>query len=185
MTTTPAPLELQQITLAALLGHALSTWARVEEELCLVFEAALNTPNPFAARACFYAVRSFEARLDVVHAAITSIHLLPVELSKEWKAIHNNLRRKARARNQLAHSAITNISVNGGPMNAYIDPFSDTSSRRKLPLIENVLTQKQMEERLSSFWRLAEDSCLRGETRRASRAVFAFVFTGKQPGPSG
>ena len=50
-------------TLTLLIGEVISAWARVETEMCHVFEAALGATNPLGARACFFSVRAFEGRL--------------------------------------------------------------------------------------------------------------------------
>ena len=68
------PEEFQRHMITQFMGQALSTWARVEEELSLVFIHAIGAAFDEPARAVFFSVRSFEARLGMTHAAIDAMH---------------------------------------------------------------------------------------------------------------
>jgi hypothetical protein len=108
--------EEEQRLFYALLGQAVEHWSHVEDALCDVFLAALGTyeeGEPSPGSGAYYAVVSFEARLAMVHAAVTCAYQ---DLSKlpgwkgfadprrvAWLALHKRCGRKAKTRNKLAH----------------------------------------------------------------------------------
>ncbi len=156
MAPTPLPVEIQGMLLTQSLGESLAIWARVEDELSLIFINAIGAQQDTAARAVFYAVRSFEARLSVTQAAVGAIWPpLPGLIAAEWNALSNLLTRKAKARNALAHGGILELSINDGPTNAYIDPFLNVTGGRMVAKAENLLSVKQVQEKGDGFSKLA------------------------------
>lgn len=87
-------------------------WSRVEDALCDVFVSSLgielaDIDEAGVAAAAFYAVINFETKLAMTHAAVS--HRYPPfpshvdARSAAWKALHNRLTQKSKARNKLAH----------------------------------------------------------------------------------
>jgi hypothetical protein len=88
-------LDAQRLLISASIGDAISAWARVEEELSIIFEHALAANNPKSASAVFYSVRSFEARLTMTQASISMLWPpLPTDDQSEWDSLVNLLNRK-------------------------------------------------------------------------------------------
>lgn len=83
-----------------LIGYAFARWFVVEEELLDTFSLLLRGARPEALRAAFYAIRTFEAKLNVVDAIIETTH---PDIHPAWKKLKDNLRNKSKQRNEIAH----------------------------------------------------------------------------------
>lgn len=129
------------------MGAAIGAWARIEEELSLVFVHAIGAPFDAPARAVFYSVRSFEARLGMTQAAVNAMWpVLPQPgLGKEWNALYNRLRDKNKSRNEIAHSGLISYSEDGAPSEVYADPYLNLTSRRNFPAKEQLRTRNQID----------------------------------------
>jgi len=116
----PAKLSEGEINIYAAIGHAQTTWAALEHELCRVFcetvNPLVNDPSgaqlPWsAAEDAFWAIRSFEPRLDMADAALERL-LGPktrsenAALLSEWTRTSKRIAEKSRKRNAFAHGSI-------------------------------------------------------------------------------
>lgn len=153
--TDPSKDDLEYEAIASLLGQAIAAWTRVEEELCLVFQAALNAPHPYVARAVYYEVHSFETRLDMTDAAVRAVMpFLKADLSGEWKSLYEKLGKAKRKRNQIAHADIIGHSVHPAPMAYYVDPYGEETAKRSMPRLidpRRLLSQTHVTHRRNSF----------------------------------
>ena len=145
--------DIQRLLITQAMGQALAAWARVEEEMSLVFIHAMGATFDPSARAVFFSVRSFEARLGMTDAAIKAMYPpLPEDtLGKEWNALHNRLRVKNKSRNEIAHAGVLFVATNGGKSIAYADPYLNVTSRRSLPIDTNLRSLKQITEAEQGF----------------------------------
>lgn len=112
----PAKATPEQIdALYAAIGRALSQWAEVEDELCLLFCAAVHDENHSPCNEAYWAVASFEARLKMADVAIMRTTTRHPELKKRWGTLKNNLHDQNRKRNEVAHGRVLSISWHRGP----------------------------------------------------------------------
>lgn len=121
MTKQPNKLQSDLVAARAAIGEALTTWAVVEDDLCTTFVRALTAETNRPAVLAYFAIRSFEARLSAVNAAISGRYDLPKELHEEWESLSNKIRRKSKARNELAHCSL--LSLNHRSDEVKIFPF--------------------------------------------------------------
>jgi hypothetical protein len=87
-----------------MMGHILSSWQGVEHaifELYLVFFAEDHSD---VAALSFFAVRTFEARTQLVEALIS--HYGTVAQQSAWEKLSIKIRKKSKARNGVAHGLV-------------------------------------------------------------------------------
>lgn len=90
-------------------GRALTLWSFIEEALCVLFARAIypNRKTPIAtAVQAYWAVLSFDAKLNMVDTAVRSRLLDDSKLMKSWNTLKNRLGEKSKKRNELAHGTV-------------------------------------------------------------------------------
>jgi len=90
------------------LGRAMAEWGNVEHALSSVFAVAIQSKDPFLARASFHSIVGFSDRLRAVEAIIAmqskrNPTVFWEEVHLEWKRIDDVLSKTSRKRNRLAH----------------------------------------------------------------------------------
>lgn len=139
-------------------GRALDQWSHVELALEDLFATALGiTEGP--AHIVLSSIRSFNARLLVVHNLMTGLAMSP-EIQTSWSNLYNQLAKKNDRRNELAHFTIIDITENGKTRVA-LKPYFSTGSellrgtRNPMKPQPPGLDLKQVKERAASFSKLA------------------------------
>jgi hypothetical protein len=119
-------------------GVALTHWAHYETALCRLFSAfiALDRDSE-AARRAFGAVRTFEARLDMLRAAADAYfkYFPSPELQTIWIEIARLGRLFAERRNEIAHGAVAQfipraLTTAGAPDSTALMP-ADTDVKKR------------------------------------------------------
>jgi hypothetical protein len=96
------------------IAQALDTWATVEAHLCSIFSVAVTAKDYNAAAAAFSAIISFEAQIDMVHAAMGRSFPPDSATGLQWKEIKKKLDKLRPARNKLAHGKVVPVVMKGG-----------------------------------------------------------------------
>jgi hypothetical protein len=91
------------------IGRALTTWGQLEDALCRVYCHTIST-NSYPARAGFWVVESFRAKLGMTDAVVSARFSRTADIATEWNALHNRLLKKNQTRNALAHGSVINQS---------------------------------------------------------------------------
>ena len=99
-------------------GQALQAWANVERTLGRLFIHLLGGTE--SARAVYYTVIVFNARLDMTDAAFRGSYPRPDHLT-EWEALAKRLKTKSKIRNKLAHFETT-FDKTANPPRAFLSP---------------------------------------------------------------
>jgi hypothetical protein len=105
------------------IGQALDTWAIIEAHLCSIFAVAVSAKEYAPAAAAFSAIISFEAQIDMVHAAMASSFAPTSAEFGSWSAIKKKLDKLRPTRNRLAHGKVVPVTMKGGAMEFRYLPF--------------------------------------------------------------
>jgi len=155
----PSP-EEQSEAIRRAVGHALDQWSHVELALEGLFSTTLGI-HEGPAHVVLSSIRSFNARLLVMHNLLSSLGLSP-ELRAAWTNLYNRMSRKNDARNELAHFTIIQETEKGRTQ-VVLRPYYSTGSeilrgsRSPGKPRPSGFTSKQIEERASAFSKLALD----------------------------
>ena len=104
MTTKHA--DFERIYLAV--GRALSRWSLLEWDLAILFCACLG-PYANYGEFAFWAVVSFEGKLKMTDAVVRpNLRGGTAAINTEWDVIFNQLTKKNRMRNKIAHGTVLN-----------------------------------------------------------------------------
>lgn len=87
----------------AVLGHAISQWAHLEEALFSVYAVANPERVSAAHAAAYHSVTNFNSKLVMAGAAIQIEFRTDEQLKARWEKLAKKLSMKARRRNELAH----------------------------------------------------------------------------------
>jgi hypothetical protein len=99
-------------------GRALTSFGRVEHALCMVFCNCVNWEQSNPSESAFWAILSFEAKLNATDAVFSSrfpeTHQHHAEHRSQWITLKNTLIRRNRIRNKIAHGvAVTMFFFEG------------------------------------------------------------------------
>lgn len=139
--------EAETIIYAAV-GHALTTWASLESEVCAIYRetvsplaheptGALKADSP--AEDAFWAIVSFEGKLDMTGAAVQRL-LAPKTTSEnalllsEWTRVCKRIGEKSSKRNKLAHGSIFNLQTPSGVVCSFAPRFYQSTTGFRLSL---------------------------------------------------
>jgi hypothetical protein len=92
------------------LGHALSQWSALEEALCSTYILSAcphHQTQRSPAGAAFWAVTAFADKLKISHAAVSVWARDKENLSIEWRALYDELRKQDSERRDLTHGTVT------------------------------------------------------------------------------
>jgi hypothetical protein len=96
------------------LGAATSSWQMVESNLGRIFVYMLHGfGDQTISYAVYNCVIGLETRIAMVDAAVTAVGLGD-ELRSEWKSLCNQVNRKRKIRNRLAHFHVVGMQDNKG-----------------------------------------------------------------------
>ena len=93
----------KQIEFYATLGHAITTWAHVEQSLFMVYFRAIGSPYSHSPSAAFFSIINFNAKLTMVDSVMTFRYQSYPDVLERWANIRNKLGKRAKRRNELAH----------------------------------------------------------------------------------
>lgn len=144
--------KLEQVQeYATAVGFALHAWSLIEFALAQLFEA-LSGINPVRkANAAFFAIVSFETRLDVCHALIRFGSFSRME-KEIWDLLYERLRKFHKKRHRLAHYTILDtIKVSRGKRTETVSLVPFYPANRK----DSKLSVKEINERAEKFNELA------------------------------
>jgi hypothetical protein len=116
-------IEAEQHAMYIAFAEALDLWAVIEGHLCSIFAVAVGAQKYEPAAAAFSAILSFEAQIDMVHAAIAQSFAADSETYKEWVAIKKKLDKARPVRNKLAHGKILLVAIEDGGLEYRFLPF--------------------------------------------------------------
>lgn len=88
------------------LGEALCSWSKVESTLGQIYCKSINIENGWPAIHGFWAVASFEGKLKMSEAVISSALVGHPEIADKWTSASKQLRVKSKVRNKLAHGVV-------------------------------------------------------------------------------
>jgi hypothetical protein len=87
-------------------GSALNAWMHVEDRLSDIFCLCIHPENKLPPAKAYWAVFSFQSRLDMVSAAVQARLYFEKDMLKLWDAAYNRLSRRAKKRNKIAHGCL-------------------------------------------------------------------------------
>jgi hypothetical protein len=103
----PSPSESESSAETLLMmGHILSSWQSVEHAIFELYRVFFSENHADVAAICFFAVRTFEARTQLVDALIS--HYGTDAQKSAWENIEDKIRKKSKTRNAVAHG-LTNF----------------------------------------------------------------------------
>ncbi|MEQ8403999.1 MAG: hypothetical protein RKE49_02795 [Oceanicaulis sp.] len=107
------------------IGRALTSWADLENAVCLVFTRATIDDFSGTAEAAYWEVASFEARLKMTDAAVQARYTKHPECLRLWKTLYNACNRRKRVRNKLAHGQLVSLGIpwDESKNERYFSPF--------------------------------------------------------------
>jgi hypothetical protein len=108
------------------LGRALNAWSGIEYDLCGVFCDCLNPQNASPADRAYWAVISFDARLEMVSEVIRGRFSHKPKIVEQWDAVREHLKKRVRQRNKLAHATVirmSNYNRKQSPPDLFLSPF--------------------------------------------------------------
>lgn len=118
------------------LGKALNVWSGVEYALCGVFCDCLNPYSASPAERAYWAVISFDARLEMVTEVIRGRFQHKPQLVVDWETIREHLKKRVRQRNKLAHSSVirmSNYNRKKSPPDLFLSPFHWSVEAANIP----------------------------------------------------
>lgn len=110
-----------QIEFYATLGHAITTWAHVEQALYTVYFNAVGSPDSLAPSAAFFSIINFTAKLKMVDSVMIFRYQSYPDVLERWRDVRNKLERRANRRNILAHWQLI-INAADGSMSHRLTP---------------------------------------------------------------
>jgi hypothetical protein len=148
------PSEAEQERLSKLLdeavGRCILEWAEVEFELSIIFQliqGAVSGRDNAIAHSILGAVRSFEARLLMIHMAMQARIPDPDDpLRSDWKLFYNYCTSQCQLRNQIAHASRVSNPAKGEPS---LIPFFNVANLREH------IDREEVERRAEAFRELA------------------------------
>lgn len=93
----------------AAIGRALTVWSGLENDLCTLFCRCVGTAISFPANHAFWAVVSFDAKLKMTDAAMTSLFPEGHPIFGKWVKLKDHLHKKNRKRNEIAHGTLVSM----------------------------------------------------------------------------
>ncbi|MFI5020609.1 MAG: hypothetical protein ACHQRJ_03005 [Alphaproteobacteria bacterium] len=148
------------------LGLAISRWQIVEISLGHIFRFLLtgaagsgNATMSAAARAAYYAVLNFNAKLTMTNLAF-QMHSgkMTQEQRDEWKSLYNRATRKAKERNELVHFVVAEFSPpRQGCRILLIPNFVDPAAPLKTKGKDITYNYEQISQKGASFDALGKD----------------------------
>jgi hypothetical protein len=101
----PSTFELENSKeVLALMGHILSTWQGVETLIFEIYSTFFAKDHKDVAAITFFAVRTFDARTQLVNALIE--HYCNKNQKDEWNILKEKIRKKSKSRNWIAHGML-------------------------------------------------------------------------------
>lgn len=177
--------EIEQLAAGA--GLALQAWTQVELMLTFLFVGIMDRgqsthplkgqpwhrepPQRRVAHQIFNSVIGFDARLDILRAAINEGGVSP-ELALLWPPLEARLRKKYKSRHEAAHFLIE-IEENDNGRRAFLFPFATTMFEQR----NKKLTRANLDHKAAQFKELGEalywyrDQIERDRGRRSIRPI--------------
>jgi hypothetical protein len=118
-------LQARRMRFYAQIGQCVTTYQSVEDYLPELFAAALGGGDK-KALAIFAVVRSLEAKLDIITAALVD---RDEQYRKRWAELIRRIGAAASARNQIAHATPVNNAGTFGPIQISFDSEKPTERR--------------------------------------------------------
>ena len=138
------------------IGKALTIWQLVEMGLLGIFRQAVLSEAPGAISAAFYAVHSFQTKLNLVDGAVSFRLEDHPAILKEWKKLQKRANEKAKRRNQFAHFATFIMTNEQNPNDQLVlEPHTEDFIGQKK--FSSRIRVSEIEEITESFGKLAGD----------------------------
>jgi hypothetical protein len=159
------------------IGHALDTWAIIEAHLCSIFAVAVTAKEYAPAAAAFSAILSFEAQIDMVHAALARSFAPTSAEIGSWTTIRKKLDKLRPARNRLAHGKVVPVTMRGGEMQFRYLPFYHFFTHKEreefahLDLGDIQQIQKDFGEMVKTLAQFGKSIGARQEIRKSSQLL--------------
>ena len=131
-------LKAQRDQISKAVGEALAEWSLVEITLTFVFVSLMDRtkaplvkgpvpwemeePDRRLAHVAFSAIKSFDARVDVVGGVVDEADIGD-DLKSLWPGLAERLRKKHKSRHPIAHFMIENIEQDDGTWRAGLTPY--------------------------------------------------------------
>ncbi|MEQ1955201.1 hypothetical protein [Mesorhizobium sp. CN2-181] len=143
------PIEEMFQNLRTAVGECILEWAVVEFHLALMFHTLIGG-NPPVSHGVFGAIRSFEARLQMLHMAVVNSYTDEADtIRTDWKLLYNYCTSMSQLRNQVAHA--TALNVDGKEV--VLEPFFNlTKEREKISTAEIKDRSVRFRELATTLW---------------------------------
>jgi hypothetical protein len=152
----PSPSESKSSgEMLLMMGHILSSWQGVEHvifELYLVFFAEDHAD---VAALSFFAVRTFEARTQMIDALIS--HYGTEAQKSAWEKLAIKIRKKIKKRHAVAHGLIAYYGRPPNRESVIVKSIYDISKFPKRPRKNDFTSTKEMKEACFAFLRLTKE----------------------------
>jgi len=102
------PPKAEERLFSEVLGRALGNWQHVEGQISSIFSRILGRTNDSykAANIALNTILSFDTKLSMTHAAVTSLLAESEGALAEWNPLKNRANRRNARRNELAHFGV-------------------------------------------------------------------------------
>jgi hypothetical protein len=102
------PPKAEERLFSEVLGRALGNWQHVEGQISSIFSRILGRTNDSykAANIALNTILSFDTKLSMTHAAVTSLLAESEGALAEWNPLKNRANRRNDRRNELAHFGV-------------------------------------------------------------------------------
>ena len=149
----------------ASMGRAIANWQRVEAALYEVYRACTGSTRPGAEACAFYSVTSFKTKWVMVEEALKFICENDHKILKEWKKIRENMDKKYKWRNEIAHGNVwTALAETRSNRKIYVGPdaydFRRKKSEKQPGNPPEPITLDRIKECEANFLRLADSILL-------------------------
>jgi hypothetical protein len=138
-----------------MMGHILSSWQGVEHAIFELFLAFFAEDHADVAALSFFAVRTFEARTQLVDALV--LHYGTNAQQSSWEKLAIKIRKKSKRRNAVAHGLICFYGKRPNRESVIGRSIFDISKFPGEPRKKDFVSAKEMKEASFAFMRLAEE----------------------------
>lgn len=152
----PSPEEEQSSEeLLRNMGHVMAAWQGVEHAVFDIFRYFFEPDHFDVAATTFFAVQSFETRMQLVDALM--IQFANKAQSEKWECLHKKIRKKSKRRNNVAHGL---FAFFGKPpkRKAVLSPsIYDITRFQDSPKMEDFVASNELIDAANSFCLMAKE----------------------------
>ena len=144
--------------LLLMMGHILSSWQGVEHVIFELYSTFFAEDHADVAALCYFSVRTFEARCQLVDTLIN--HYGDASKVAAWERLSTKIRKKSKVRNAIAHGLFIFFGKRPNRQAVVGRSIYDISKFPQRPRKNNFYTEKELKDAAISFIRLAREISL-------------------------